>query len=172
MRVLSAGIALVTLCIGFGAFAAPSAQASGRKGVAVCLLNDSTARVKVDWISSDTRTRAGWIPAGDRACAEGTSAWRADLAMRVTWADGLSMRLDFNNPYIGYPTVTMDPGAHSAAAACSSMDSNDDGLGFTSDCSEAFGVGTSNEYSTRYGTITVTRNKDDGWKQFVARVIE
>ena len=109
LRVLAAGIALVTLCGGFGAFAAPSAQAGGRKGVAVCLLNDSTARVKVDWISSDTRTRDGWIPAGDRACAEGTFAWRADLAMRVTWADGLSARLDFNNPLIGYPTVTMDP---------------------------------------------------------------
>lgn len=164
---------LLAFLVGIGVIAvsAPTASAA-RKGVAACVKNESKARIKVDWITSDTRTRDGWIPPGQRACAEGTFSTKADLAVRVTWADGLSMRLDLNNPVIGVPTVTVDPGKQSAAAACSSSLGNDDGLGFTSDCADGFKVGTTNEYSTRYGTIRVTRKDDDAWKQFAIRVIE
>lgn len=153
----------------------PSADAAGvelgRKGVNVCITNDTKTVVRLDWFLSDTNDGNGRMAPGERKCGEGTFAFRAsDVIVGIAFDDNLETTLAFNNQLIGYPMVTQDPGTKSAAEACGTGDfsiGDWGGLGFSYDCFDAYDVGDTQTYVVdKYHGFVIKRLPDDQWKQF------
>lgn len=136
-----------------------------RLGVRVCVANDSERDIRLNWLRPE-RGGQDRIRPGESRCDGGRYDWASeDVAIKILWDDNLTSYFSFNNPTIGWPTVTQDPGQSSAASACGIGDipvGDWRGLGFTSDCFTDYDVGTSQTYvdATTYHGLVITRGAD------------
>lgn len=151
-------------------------DAAGRRGVHVCVDNATNRDVRVRWLLPE-RPGENRLHPGESKCDGGSYDFRPeDVSLVIKWDDNLSSQFSFNNPNIGEPNVTQDPGTSSAANACGmgDVDIGDwGGLGFTVDCSDSYDEGEARTYvdKTSYHGLVITRHKDSpGDKEFTVSV--
>lgn len=145
-------------------------------GVRVCVANDSNKDIRINWLRPE-RPGQDRLRPGESRCDGGRYDFATeDVAITILWDDNLRSTFSFNNPTIGAPTVTQDPGQSSAASACGigDIDVGDwGGLGFSYDCFDAYDEGATQTYvdSTGYHGLVITRGADnDVDKQFAVSV--
>ena len=168
-----------------GAAAAPSAdagrQASGdepvtaiKRGVNVCVTNDSTHNVKVNWLIQDTKTGDGSLAPMTSFCAEGTFTWTDDVKVNLTFADNLDITLGFANPPVGQPGVTRDAGKQMASEMCGAGDVDPADWATMGFCTDSYAEGDTNTYTVDgfWHAVVVTRQPDNDWKQFTVSIRE
>jgi hypothetical protein len=151
-------------------------EAAGRRGVHVCVDNATARDIRVEWLLPE-RPGLTRLHPGASTCDGGSYDFRpADVSLVIKWDDNLTSQFSFNNPNVGEPTVTQDPGQSAAADACGigDIDIGDwGGLGFSSDCFDNFSEGEAVTYAdkTSYHGLVITRRTDSpGDKEFTISV--
>lgn len=119
---------------------------AGVLGVQMCVVNQTGAVAKVQWLTADNKEilPKDILRAGQRTCASGwrTSLAEDDVTVKITWPDRLAQVYTAWNASIGRPQVRVDASKQSAADACGiEMTGPEDAdIGIAVVCSDGFDV--------------------------------
>jgi hypothetical protein len=131
--------------------AAEPSREAGNLGTRVCVLNNTSLEATIAFSRKDT-AQEGVIPAGGRACGEGTFGTGRDVIGKVTWGNpSWITEFSASNPWMGPPDARVSENLPTGKTIC---------LG------QGFNVNESLSGDNGIVQTKLTRLADGQWKEF------